>query len=82
MRRENVGLLPWCGYQVRNIRLPFELGPNVKVYKAHEGTLWDYAAWAAYGDEELWYILADANGITDPFIPLKSGEKIVIPRQP
>ncbi len=80
MRREDVGLLDWCGYKVREVRIPIEVGNNATIYKAHEGAPWDYIAWACYNDEENWYIIADVNGIIDPFVFPGSGEAVVIPR--
>ncbi len=80
MRRDEVPLLKWCGYTIRAVRVPFEVGARARIYKAREGDLWDYVAWTLWDDEGLWYILADVNGVVDPFIPLGSGETVVVPK--
>lgn len=36
-------------------------------------------AYGIYGDSGKWYILAEANGIGNPFKELKEGMKIIIP---
>lgn len=52
----------------------------VTIHKALDGTAWDYLAWLYYDDEEKWYIIADVNGVDDPFILPRGGEGVVIPR--
>lgn len=80
MRREDVPLANWCGYKVRQIRPPFEVGPTVVIHKAVDGTAWDYLAWLYYNDEEKWYVIADVNGVDDPFVFPGGGEGVVIPK--
>jgi hypothetical protein len=40
---------------------------------------WDMIAWRHYRKESLWYIIADVNGVSDPFIFPRSTERIAIP---
>lgn len=83
MRRENVPLVTWLGYQIRAVRPPFELQPRQRVfwYRPMDDEPWDLIAYKFYGDEELWYIIADVNGVADPFVFPKSTERLAIPPQ-
>lgn len=81
MQREKVPILDWLGYKIRGVREPFELDSFRRClwYRPMDGEPWDLIAYRFYGDEELWYVIADVNGITDPFIFPKSTERIAIP---
>ena len=36
-------------------------------------------AWQYYGDSGLWYVIALANQIFDPFTEVNQGDKLIIP---
>lgn len=81
MRREEVGLKDWLGYKIRFFREPFDEVPQGSFWHTcRDGEIWDLIAWLYYRDEEKWYIIADVNGVSDPFEPLEGGHRIVIPR--
>lgn len=82
MRRERVRTTSWLGYEIRALRLPFDLEPNARAYyyRPSDDEPWDFIAYKFYGDEELWYIIADVNGVSNPFIFPKARERLVIPR--
>ena len=39
----------------------------------HHGEMLDELAHRLYGSGELWWVIADANGIADPLEPLRAG---------
>lgn len=82
MRREDVKLVDWLGYQIRSLRIPFDLEPGSRAYyyQPYDDEPWDLIAYKFYGDEELWYIIADVNGVSNPLIFPKATERLVIPR--
>jgi len=81
MRREDVPLVTWCGVKIRGVRISFDLVPGTRVhwYRPMDGEPWDLIAWKHSGKESLWYVIADVNGVSDPFIFPKSTERIAIP---
>lgn len=81
MRRESVPLTEWLGYTIRSVRVPFDLEPGSRAYyyQPMDNEPWDLIAFKFYGDEELWYIIADVNGVADPFVFPKSTERLAIP---
>ena len=81
MRREDVSLATWCGTKIRALRVPFDpvSGSRVTWYRPMDNEPWDMIAWRHYHKESLWYIIADVNGVSDPFIFPRSTERIAIP---
>ncbi|MCS7240911.1 MAG: hypothetical protein NZ651_06685 [Candidatus Bipolaricaulota bacterium] len=81
MRREEVPLLDWLGYKIRAVRLPIDLPRRGRCiwYRPNDKEPWDLIAWKAYNDEELWYIIADVNGVSDPFVFPSDTERLAFP---
>lgn len=80
MRREQVPLITWLGERIRALRIPFELSEKCIWYQALEDEPWDMIAWKHWKREDLWYLIADVNGIDDPFEFPEGGERIAIPK--
>lgn len=80
MKPSQVPIIEFAGYEVHDLRLP-ETGFPVDsaLYVVRRGDQWDLLAWKAYGDESLWWIIADANGVDDPLQELVPGTTLVIP---
>jgi len=49
------------------------------IHTLKDGETLHNLAFAVYGDSGKWYILAEANHISNPFTELKAGMKIRIP---
>lgn len=81
MYREEVPLVEWLGYRIRGIRIPFELQrwKRCYYYMPFDDEPWDLIAWKFYNKESLWYIIADVNGVADPFVYPKSTERLAVP---
>lgn len=62
------------------VRIPFIYNPsdNDKVHYISEGDRLDTIAYKYYGKSDLWYIIADANEIINPF-ELEIGTQLIIP---
>lgn len=61
-------------------RLPWrESRPDDRMYVVKAGDTLDSIAHQLLGDGELWWVIADANGIDDLFAPLEPGTVLRVP---
>ena len=81
MRRGDEPIVEWGTDEIRDLRLPETAIPmRSRYYTVRSGDMLDLIAYRFYGDESLWYILADVNEIMDVMVPLTPGMRLVIPR--
>ena len=74
-------LVEWNGATIHDIREPeTDIPAGSTLHHVRDGDMLDYLAYKYYGDESLWYIIADANAIMDVMVPLTPGTQIVIPK--
>ena len=80
MKRSEVKQIEWNGVTINSLRLPEENFPkDAPLYTVRRGDMLDWVAYLFYGDERLWYIIADVNYIDDPLAALEPGRTLVIP---
>lgn len=79
MRRDRVSIVDWMGTPARALRFPEEVGGRCHWYKAMEGEPWDLISYRYWGRHDKWYVIADVNGVLDPFVLPASGERLAIP---
>jgi len=62
-------------------RVPKTAWPDNRAHTVKDGdSLW-MLAWQYLGDAEHWWVIADFNGIKDPWEPLEAGRVLVIPSE-
>lgn len=50
-----------------------------KIHVANDDEDLTQIAYKYYGDSKLWWLIADANNLIDPFVPLANGRNLIIP---
>jgi len=80
MRRGKEPIIAWNDYQLPDIRLPeTAIQANSQLHHVQAGDMLDHLAFKYYGDESMWYIIADVNELMDVMVPLTPGMSLVIP---
>ena len=80
MKRGKEPLIYWGTHIIKDLRLPeTEIPGRSRLHTLRSGEMLDMLAYMYYGDESLWYIIADVNEIMDVLQPLTAGMQIVIP---
>lgn len=76
------------GYPTNNFYFGVWNRPNISTdndtgvehtIKEHEIGRLDLVAYSYYGDPLLWWVIADANGISDQFTEMQAGSTLFIP---
>jgi len=81
MRRRDQRSVDWLGTPKRELRIPESRIPEGSTsYKTIEGDMLDYIAYRSYRTHSKWYLIADANEFTDPFVPIAGGSRLIIPK--
>lgn len=62
------------------IEPPDQSDINFSTYTWREGDQIEYLAWSAYGDEEAWWVIADANPEIMFWNDLAIGTNVRVPR--
>jgi len=82
MKREEQRLLNWLGYTIREFRTPETSIPADSVlHRCRQGDMLDYLSYLYFRRHDLWYLIADVNGIMDPFFKCEGGERLIIPKR-
>ena len=81
MMRGKQPIIAWgTEYNIKDLRLPeTEIKAGSRLHIVVYGEMLDMIAYKYYGDESLWYIIADVNEIMDVFQQLTPGMQLVIP---
>jgi len=80
MRRGDEPLITWNDDTIKDLR-PHEsaIPQHSRYYTIRAGDMLDLIAYKFYGDEALWYLIADVNEIMDVMEPLEPGMRLAIP---
>lgn len=63
----------------RRVEIPDSVNDSVHIITESEIGRLDNVAFKYYGDSLLWWVIADANSINDPFTDMIAGSEIRIP---